>query len=201
MTAIKGVIFDLYSTLVHFERQPEFFNNLLKDLSLDKQKDKRTLNMYMTRVYNTYDEYLKMIAPDLEISTEKYEAFIKQEVASAQLYPETIKTLQELVSKGIKIGLISNCGAPYKQPFYNLGLDKYIKEPVFSCDTGFIKPQPQIYAKALIVLDLEPGEVIMTGDSMNADVIGPQRMGINAIHLDRKGISGIPSLKGILKYV
>ena len=72
-----------------------------------------------------------------------------------------------------------------------------------SIHVGFRKPMPEIYALTLSLLALQPEEVIMVGDSWEADVLGARAAGIRAVHLVREGgaVAGpdsVRDLRGLL---
>ena len=100
----------------------------------------------------------------------------------------------------MKLGLISNLASPYRKPFFDLGLDIYFDEVLFSCDVGLTKPDPKIYQTMIDKLNINPEQALMTGDKVHADVDGPKAIGMRAIHLDRfkKSSNSISTLDRVL---
>ena len=66
-----------------------------------------------------------------------------------------------------------------------MGLDKWIKDPIFSCDVGYSKPDPNIYQIVIERSGLQPGQLLMIGDSVRADYEGALNCGIKAILKDK----------------
>ena len=66
-----------------------------------------------------------------------------------------------------------------------MGLDRWIKDPIFSCDVGYSKPDPNIYQIVIDKSGLQPGQLLMIGDSVRADYEGALNCGIKAILKDK----------------
>jgi putative hydrolase of the HAD superfamily len=52
---------------------------------------------------------------------------------------------------------------------------------------GKVKPSPTIFRAALEMLEVEPGEAAMVGDSPRDDVEGARALGMQAFLVDREG--------------
>jgi putative hydrolase of the HAD superfamily len=110
-----------------------------------------------------------------------------------ELYDDVPEVLRELSSQGLRIGLISNthrCLASFQTHFELQGL---ISATVSSSQHGFMKPHPSIFRAALQLIDVEPAEGVMVGDSVRQDVEGAMRAGMRAVLLHR-GHSVPPAL-------
>ena len=62
----------------------------------------------------------------------------------------------------------------------------------WSFEVGVVKPDHRIYSTIWQSLALSPGEVLMVGDTYEADCLGPRRVGMHAIHLARNLASPDP---------
>ena len=138
----------------------------------------------MSENFNSFEELKETIKPGSNVYTTQYEYDVKEENQSTHLFDDTEFVLSEL-SKRYKLYLISNIATPYKECFYNLGLDKWIKDPIFSCDVGYSKPDPKIYDIVIEKSGLQPGQLLMIGDSVRADYEGALSCGIKAILKDK----------------
>jgi HAD superfamily hydrolase (TIGR01662 family) len=110
-----------------------------------------------------------------------------------ELYDDVPEVLRELSRQGLRIGLISNthrCLASFQTHFELQGL---ISATVSSSQHGFMKPHPSIFRAALQLIDVEPAEGVMVGDSVRQDVEGAMRAGMRAVLLHR-GNSAPPAL-------
>jgi putative hydrolase of the HAD superfamily len=95
--------------------------------------------------------------------------------------------LRTLAGAGLRIGLISNshrCMASFQSHFELEGL---ITAALSSSEHGFLKPHPSIFSAALQLVNVEPGEAIMVGDSLKHDVEGAMRIGMRGVLLHRAG--------------
>ncbi len=55
---------------------------------------------------------------------------------------------------------------------------------VLSYEVGDIKPESEIYVHVLKRLAVEPDKVLFVGDSVRADIEGPRRAGMKALHVE-----------------
>ncbi len=102
-----------------------------------------------------------------------------------ELYEDVPEVLRQLSSAGLRIGLISNshrCLASFQSHFDLQGL---INATVSSSDHGFMKPHPSIFSAALQLVDVEPADAVMVGDSLRHDVEGAMRAGMRGVLLCR----------------
>ena len=102
-----------------------------------------------------------------------------------ELYDEVPGVLRTLAGAGLRIGLISNshrCLASFQSHFELEGL---ITAAISSSEHGFMKPHPSIFSAALQLVDVEPGDAVMVGDSLKHDVEGAMRAGMSGVLLHR----------------
>ncbi|MFH1064751.1 MAG: HAD family hydrolase [Candidatus Woesearchaeota archaeon] len=187
---IDAVVFDLYGTLVHVtdERRPyrRLFRRLALPLFFNSLGRKEIRNICLTEELLSLSAVVERLLPyKKDLDLRKYDAELAREVGSVELYPDTLSTLEMLKSRGVKLGMISNLASPYKEPFFRLGLDRYISDPVFSCDVGMIKPEKDIYRLALDRLGVSAERALMVGDRLMNDVLGPASVGMRGLFLDR----------------
>jgi putative hydrolase of the HAD superfamily len=102
-----------------------------------------------------------------------------------ELYDEVISVLTELRQAGLKLGLVSNTSRDLDAFVRHFSLD--VDAWISSGSHGKVKPSPLIFAAALELLGVAPGDAVMVGDSVEDDVLGAQACGIRAILLDRSG--------------
>ena len=97
-------------------------------------------------------------------------------------YPHVQTTLMQLVKMGIKLAVVSD--APGKEAWLRLcalGFHHIFDVVVTFEDTGFRKPAPEPFLKALERLDIIADETIMVGDWAERDVIGAKKVGIRTV--------------------
>jgi putative hydrolase of the HAD superfamily len=111
-----------------------------------------------------------------------------------ELYDDVPDVLRDLSAAGLRIGLISNshrCLASFQSHFELQGL---IAATVSSSEHGYMKPHPSIFSAALQLVDVEPRDAVMVGDSLRHDVEGALRAGMRGVLLHR-GDSPTPAAR------
>ena len=204
MANIQAVVFDLYGTLIYLANETKPYAILFANLGLQTPEEVRQARrIALTEDFEDVARLVRRIKSNAQVDFASYQQEVEKERASASLYPETRAVLDKLKKQEIRLGLISNLASPYKNPFFNLGLNEYFDEVLFSCDVGLIKPDSRIYQKMIERLGINPAQTLMTGDKVHADVDGPRSIGINAVHLDRTNNSSksISSLEGVFQYL
>jgi HAD superfamily hydrolase (TIGR01662 family) len=101
------------------------------------------------------------------------------------LYDDVRDSLEGLVARGLRLGLISNshrCLASFQSHFELEGL---IAVAVSSSEHGFMKPHPAIFKAALSMMEVESARAVMVGDSLSHDVAGAKQVGMHAVLLAR----------------
>ena len=152
----------------------------LLDRSEDDRYDDEVFVIYTRRII----EGMGGTGPALDACARE----IYREWAACQhfeLYDDVPDVLQELAGAGLRIGLISNshrCLASFQSHFELQGL---IAATVSSSEHGFMKPHPSIFSAALQLVNVEPAEAVMVGDSLRHDVEGAMRAGMRGVLLHR----------------
>ncbi|MER5450755.1 HAD-IA family hydrolase [Streptomyces sp. NPDC002766] len=84
-------------------------------------------------------------------------------------YPDAAEVLYALCERGLGIGVVSNIGWDPRPVFEAHDLDRFVDTYVLSYRHGIQKPDPRLFALACEALEVEPHEVLMVGDSREAD--------------------------------
>ena len=201
---ITTVIFDLFGTLLEMEHDSHPFVQLARRTS--KMSVKEALHLSLINECNSLSDYSSLIGLPPQNDIQLLESQLKNDISSAQLYNDTISTLETLKNRGLKLVLISNLATPYKQVVASLKLDKYFMSTVYSCDTGYCKPGTTIYELGIISAFSLPSQTLMIGDSFKSDVEGPSYVGIKGIQLIRDNYIKpnefeISSLEDVIKLI
>ena len=102
-----------------------------------------------------------------------------------ELYDDALPTLAALRDAGIRIGLVSNSARDVHEFALHHGLD--VDAGISSFHHGRTKPHASIFRAVLDLLEVEPDEAAMVGDTIADDVEGARAVGMRAILLDREG--------------
>lgn len=180
----KGIILDLYGTLLHSTVKKKPYLDLFRQLGLTKQEMSIWVDKVMTENFESFEDLKNKVKPGSSVYTNQYEYDVVEEIESTILYDDTIQTLQRLKGK-YRLFLLSNIATPYKVCYTNLGLDKLIEKPFFSCDIGYRKPSPEAFETIIEYSGLKPKQLLMIGDSQKSDYEGALNVGIPALWKDR----------------
>lgn len=182
------VIFDLWNTLAVMSG-PSVTSALMNtfNLNIEKEKVRKIYEInYQTKRVDSIENTAMQMCCDLGIKHTvrnrlKIIEILKSSIGDIRLYPHTIPMLKKL-RQNYKIGIISNTSAhPILRLKAETELFKYIDYAVFSFNTGFLKPQSEIFDLMLKKANCKPEEAIMIGDGMIKDVLPAKKAGLRAV--------------------
>jgi len=105
--------------------------------------------------------------------------------ANLQLQPGAADVIPALAGAGIKLGLISDTGLTPGRILRGFlerdGLRPYFSSLIFSDETGFPKPDPRMFHRALAPLGVPAAEAAHVGDTPRTDIAGARGVGMLAI--------------------
>lgn len=100
-------------------------------------------------------------------------------IPAATITPGACETIARLRSAGVRTGILSFADT---QPFHALlehtGLAGLTDVELCSEETASCKPDPKIFRDALAILDVAPERALFVGDSIDADIVGGNRVGM-----------------------
>jgi putative hydrolase of the HAD superfamily len=102
-----------------------------------------------------------------------------------ELYPDVIDVLERL-RPYFGLAIVSNFDGRLRVILERLGIAKYFGRVFVSSEMGADKPDPEIFRRALKLLDLQPGEVLHVGDDPERDWRAATGAGLSILQLDRK---------------
>jgi putative hydrolase of the HAD superfamily len=208
--AIKGILFDLYGTLIDIETDEsleEIYRGIAHYLTYQ--------GVYLHR-WEVRDRYYQIMKKQKEESGEEYpeidveviwNGFLEQEGIKPaparrdlarilaqlyrgisrkrlQLYPD-VKRVMDNLQPHYRMALLSDAQPGYALPEIKaVGLDGYFDPIIISAYYGFRKPDTRLFAKSLDILKLTPPEVVYVGNDMYRDIYGASRLGIKTIFVD-----------------
>lgn len=207
---MKGIIFDLGSTLLRFtdnydtvtragaEAMADWYFKK-KHIKLDQaalveafisERAAGRVQAYQTRTEVTAQTSLRQALQKINApaTAEAFaEAAIKiyfePEEAAWQPYADTVAVLQQLAGQGYRLGLYSNAtDDPFIQRLVNRYKLRPWLAPVFSsAGWGWRKPNPEPFQLIAERWELSPREVVVVGDTLNADILGAQQAGMTGL--------------------
>jgi HAD superfamily hydrolase (TIGR01662 family) len=207
---IKGIIFDLGSTLLHFDGDDEVINRqgaeAMADWFFKKKRIKldgpalveaflsqRTANWkkaWQTQTEILAQESLRQALQQIDapphaepLAEAAIKIYFAAEEACWHPYPDTIETLKQLKAQGYRLGLYSNAtDDALIQRLINQSKTRPWLSPAFSsAGCGWRKPKPDGFALIAARWNLPAAEIVVVGDTLEADVVGAQNAGMHSI--------------------
>jgi putative hydrolase of the HAD superfamily len=114
---------------------------------------------------------------------ELYDRFAEPE--AWRIFDDVRPALESLAAAGIRLGVISNWDERLRGLLERLRLQDYFETFAISCEVGFPKPSPVIFAQAAAGFGLPPTAILHIGDSLEMDAQGARSAGFRALHLMR----------------
>lgn len=111
-----------------------------------------------------------------------------------EIDPDARAALEEARRLGLRIAICSNTlwrnDEDSRRDWTALGMGGLFDAFVTSNGTGYAKPHPHIFRRALDLLGARPEDAAMVGDQLSRDVAGAQALGMRAIWKRPAGHSG-----------
>jgi putative hydrolase of the HAD superfamily len=101
-----------------------------------------------------------------------------------KVYPEVPAVLDQL-QPHFQLAVISNFDGRLRFILQRLGISKFFPHMFISSEIGADKPDPEIYRRALKLIDLKPNEVFHVGDDPGRDWEAASAAGLSVFRLDR----------------
>lgn len=206
---IKGILFDLGSTLIEFQgewndvmwrgahEQIDFFR--AQGLQLDPDaflKRHRELIMQFIEkgqqdwIEHSSDKALKMALADFgypdvpqSLIDESLETLYAYGETLWRPFPDTYTTLNALRDAGYRLAIISNArdAGNVHRLIDNHRLRPWFDPILISSEFGVRKPNPRIFKAVLDGWNIGPDEAVMVGDMLGADVLGAKNAGLRSV--------------------
>jgi putative hydrolase of the HAD superfamily len=179
--AARGVVVDLEAARAAMLAEMAYYR-----AHHDEARDWATLKDLRRRCAAVVQESLKTPLPLADVEDALLAA------VRFRAYPEVPAALERLRAAGARLAVVSNWDVSLHDQLAATGLGTLVDGAVSSAEVGVGKPHPVIYARALEVAGVEPGEALMAGDSPDTDVAGALALGIEAVLVDRWGGAEVP---------
>jgi len=101
-----------------------------------------------------------------------------------ELYPEVPGVLNQL-QPSFQLTVISNFDGRLRHILQHLGISKFFAHIFISSEIGADKPDPEIFRRALKLIDFKPNEVLHVGDDPERDWEAASAVGLSVFRLDR----------------
>lgn len=126
---------------------------------------------------------------DETLAQQMSELFLQLLPTRTLLFPDTKEVLQYLRDKGYGLHLITNGFEQIQHSkLKGSGLSPFFNVVVTSECSNSLKPQKEIFDYALNKTGARAEESLMIGDSVEVDVIGALRAGMDAVHVNYNNV-------------
>jgi HAD superfamily phosphatase (TIGR01668 family) len=208
---IEGIIFDLGSTLIHFDgdwksvwpRSLAALEAALHESGVNwrtqdllgefagrmEQYQRNRLGDHVEHTTRAVLEDalasvgIRGVDPDvITLALERMYSLTEQRWGPV---PDLENTLDSLQQRGLRLGLLSNAAdeANVQRLIDKVGIRSYFAPILISASTGLRKPAPDPFLRILKQWQHEPEQVVMVGDRLDQDILGAQRVGMHQIWL------------------
>lgn len=198
------VIFDIGGTLVGFEDDAPFAEfltsvqvphrfvsaadlrlSMLHTLSLRRHEaiglglDDESVNNWWLTIFNDLFPHSPHVARRM------WELFKRNYFDS--LFPDSQPILERLKERSVPLGVVSNYGTHLLDLLPKLNIFDYFDFIIVSAIVGVAKPHPRIFEMAIEEAGVPPNQILYVGDNPMDDVEGANRVGIDAVLINRPG--------------
>lgn len=220
MPKIKAVIFDLGNTLLYFNgnwneayKKADFAltSSLIQSgLDLDKPKFRSHFRSQLMAAHKQREiDLIEISTSDIlkdslsvfgfnEVEPQVIESALASLYAVSQeqwlIEEDCIPTLDQLKKRRYRMGLLSNAGDDVDlQTLVNKAKIRPYFDFVLSSEfIGFRKPNPIYFEAGLKYWKFKNEQIAMVGDTLNADILGANNLGIYSVWINRRSEIKIP---------
>ena len=117
-----------------------------------------------------------------------------RQLRRAMEFPEENRAALDALRSRYRLAVLSNFdhGPTVEAALAGFGIRDRFDVVVVSADVGWRKPHPEIFRETLRRMGVGPGQAVFVGDTPEADVLGPQGVGMDVIWINRGNASMPP---------
>ncbi|WP_035797647.1 HAD family hydrolase [Butyrivibrio sp. MB2005] len=188
---IKAVIFDMFETLVTlFEGKTYFGENIAADVGVDPdlfRKEWHAIEKERSIGVYTIEQGLEVVFKKLGVySEENVSLAVNKRRENLEdtfngVPDDSIRLLQELKKRGIKVGFITNTFSDERDFIRDSTLFQYFDVALISYEQGICKPDPELFQKMTKLLDVEADECLYVGDGGSKELFAARDAGMHPV--------------------
>ena len=152
--------------------------------AIDGPRENDDKNWWRDLVGRVFDQ----VAPSIsELDRDNFFEVAYEHFAEAgvwELYPEVPEVLERLQPR-FQLAVISNFDGRLRFILKNLGISKYFAHVFISSELGADKPDPEIFRRAIMTMNLKADEILHVGDDTERDWKAAAAAGSLVFQLDR----------------
>jgi putative hydrolase of the HAD superfamily len=188
---IRGIVFDLWNTLVYNDHRPNPVIAIARSFDLlDRPGWTKVIERgMMRRPLPGIEEGIASLSRSLGVTLPAVEAEglsrLWREACRKTRWFEEVPAILRSLSSRFRLGLLSNTQS-FDLEFLEDGeLRTLFHARLLSCDAGILKPDPALFHRMAGMLGMDPAEILMVGDNLRDDVLGSEAAGMQAVLIRR----------------
>ena len=189
----RAVLFDFFGTLTRAIQRGRAHDGIARSLGCDPAEFvavlDRTFRLRSTGVHGTAEDSLRWVCAQLGVQPreEALRAACAARVAAlradTRLRPDAMSALWALQRRGLRVGLVSDCGYELPRFLPDLPIAELLDATVFSVHIGVCKPHEAMYLAACVRLGVTPWQCLYIGDGGSRELTGAEAVGMTAVRL------------------
>jgi putative hydrolase of the HAD superfamily len=193
MPALRAVLFDFFGTLTEAVTRGPAHAAIARRLGCDPGEFALALDRtFLTRArggLGSAEQALRAVASSVggDPSPAALRSAAADRVlavrADTTLRAEAVPVLRLLRVRGLRLGLVSDCGPELPAFLPGLPVAALLDATALSVEVGVCKPDPAIYLAACMRLGVDPRECLYLGDGGSRELSGARDLGMRAVHL------------------
>jgi HAD superfamily hydrolase (TIGR01509 family) len=188
---LKAVLFDLFETLVTESlTQPAGVSSLAAEFGCEREAFRRRWKALRPAVIVGHVSFRHALEDIVSTLGRRAEAATLERLcaerthtkakAFAQIEHQVLLMIDDLRSRNLRLGIISNCCAEDVAAWPRCSLASRFDSTVFSFNVGLAKPDPDIYLETIRRLGVDVSEAWFIGDGGDDELSGAEQAGIRA---------------------
>jgi HAD superfamily hydrolase (TIGR01549 family) len=209
---IKAVLFDMFDTLMIIQKEHAFYSPAVKNMytyltsngiSVTFPKFRDAYIKARDAIYEEADKTLQephfnvriknaltllgYNTPNMNIIQGATDAFCDEFMKYVIIDEHATAALTQLHGQ-YQLGLVSNFAVPecVQKLLQQHNLERLFGAVVVSAAVNRRKPCPEIFQCALQKLQVTAADAVFVGDTVDADIQGPQQVGMKTVYIDRR---------------
>jgi putative hydrolase of the HAD superfamily len=189
----RAVLFDFFGTLTRAIQRGPAHADVARSLGCDPAEFvavlDHTFRFRSTGALGSAEESLRWVCKQLGARPAPTElraacaARVSALRADTRLRPDATSALWALHQRGLRVGLVSDCG--YELPGFlpAMPIAPLLDATVFSVHIGVCKPHEAMYLAACVRLGVQPWQCLYIGDGGSRELTGAEEVGMTAVRL------------------
>ncbi len=162
-------------------------------LSSARRSSPQSVEDHITEWSSTYRRVLEVLGLTRDVDA-AVQAMWRVWLDDLVVFADARETLQLLLERGHRLGVISNWAPVLDDSLQRAGLRGFFEVVVCSTLVGCRKPAREIFDVAVRRMDVAPGDCVYIGDDYALDVEGAVAAGMEPVLLDRNAVAmGVPT--------